>query len=331
MDLDAYIDAHSAQWRELEQLVKRSRLSADETDRLVELYERVGTHLSVIRSTSPDPALVMSLSNLLARARRRAGAGRAFVWGDLARFFTHSFPASLYLMRRWWIITGVVWVVLAFVLGGYLVAHPELMSEFGTPASLKALVEHGFEDYYSSAPAQSFALELMLNNAWVAAQCIAFGVLGFPTLVVLLNNCFNVAFTGAIMVNHDRAGLFFGLILPHGLLELTAIFVAGGVGLRLFWSWVSPGPRSRMSSMAHVGRQSVGVVLGLACVLGVSALVEAFVTPSGLPTAARIAIGATVWLAFLFYALVIGRSAAAAGSTGDLDADDLGEDVLAAD
>lgn len=331
MDLDAYIDAHSHQWRELEQLVKRSRLSADETDRLVELYERVGTHLSVIRSTSPDPALVMGLSNLLARARRRAGSGRAFVWGDALRFFTRSFPAALYLMRWWWIITGICWVVLTFALGAHLVEHPELMAKLGTPGELKALVEHDFEDYYSSDPAQEFALRLVMNNSWVAAQCIAFGVLGFPTVGVLLNNSYNVALTGAVMVNHDRGGLFFGLILPHGLLELTAIFVAGGVGLRLFWSWVAPGARTRMSAMAHAGRQSVGVVLGLACVLGVSALVEAFVTPSGLPTAARIAVGLIVWLAFLYYALVIGRAAAAAGATGDLEAEDRGEEQVAAD
>ncbi|WP_022910116.1 stage II sporulation protein M [Aestuariimicrobium kwangyangense] len=331
MDLDAYIDAHSEQWRELEQLVKRSRLSPDEVDRLVDLYERVGTHLSVIRSGSPDPQLVMGLSNLLARARRRAGAGRAFVWGDLLRFFTRSFPASLYLMRRWWILTGLAWIGLAFVLGGYLVAHPELMVRLGTPAELQRLVDHDFEDYYSSDPARSFALRLVLNNAWVAAQCIAYGVLGFPTLSVLLSNCYNVAFTGAVMVNHQRAGLFFGLILPHGLLELTGIFVAGGVGLRLFWSWVAPGARTRMSSMAHVGRQSLGVVLGLVVLFAVSAVLEAFITPSPLPSFARVAIGAVVWLAFLYYALVVGRAAAATGATGDLDAEDRGEELISVD
>ena len=46
-----------------------------------------------------------------------------------------------------------------------------------------------------------------------------------------------VAVAAALMLSNDRGALFFGLILPHGLLELTAVFVAGGVGLRLFWSW----------------------------------------------------------------------------------------------
>ena len=47
------------------------------------------------------------------------------------------------------------------------------------------------------------------------------------------------------MTRHGHGPEFWGLILPHGLLELTAVFVAGGVGLRLFWSWVEPGDLSR--------------------------------------------------------------------------------------
>ena len=67
---------------------------------------------------------------------------------------------------------------------------------------------------------------------------------------MLFQNVLNLALIGSIMIRHDRGGLFFGLILPHGLLELTAVFVAAGVGLRLFWSWVAPGDRTRSQSLA---------------------------------------------------------------------------------
>ena len=68
---------------------------------------------------------------------------------------------------------------------------------------------------------------------------------------VLFDNIANLAIIGSIMMRHDRGELFWGLILPHGLLELTAVFVAGGVGLRLFWSWVEPGDRSRPQAIAR--------------------------------------------------------------------------------
>jgi uncharacterized membrane protein SpoIIM required for sporulation len=63
------------------------------------------------------------------------------------------------------------------------------------------------------------------------------------------------------------------------------------------------------------------LALGLAVALGVSGLLEAYVTPSALPAAIRIAIGAVVWLAFLAYALVLGRIADQHGDTADLEGD----------
>ena len=56
------------------------------------------------------------------------------------------------------------------------------------------------------------------------------------------------------MIAAGRADVFYGLLLPHGLLELTIIFVAAGAGLRLGWSWIAPGPRTRASSPGQRGR-----------------------------------------------------------------------------
>ncbi len=148
-----------------------------------------------------------------------------------------------------------------------------------------------FQHYYSEFPHHEFATMVWVNNAWVAAQCIAFGVLGLPVLFVLVQNVMGLGVVAALMMSHGRTALFFGLILPHGLLELTAVFVAGGVGLRLFWSWVDPGPRPRLQALAAEARTAVGMTLGLAVVLLVSGTIEGFVTPSGLPTWARIGIG----------------------------------------
>ena len=106
------------------------------------------------------------------------------------------------------------------------------------------------------------------------------------------------------MIRHDRGELFWGLILPHGLLELTAVFVAGGVGFRLFWSWVEPGDRSRGQALAHEGRTAATVALGLVAVLLVSGVIEAFVTPSGLPTWARVGIGILAEIGFFAYVFV---------------------------
>jgi uncharacterized membrane protein SpoIIM required for sporulation len=146
-------------------------------------------------------------------------------------------------------------------------------------------------------------------------------------LFLLASNVVNVGIAAALMLSHDRGALFFGLILPHGLLELTAVFVAAGAGLRLFWAWVDPGPLPRARALAQEGRSMITVAIGLVGVLLVSGVLEAFVTPSGLPTWARIAIGLVAWSAFVGYVGWYGRRAVRAGETGDLDRS-LAGDVL---
>jgi hypothetical protein len=51
----------------------------------------------------------------------------------------------------------------------------------------------------------------------------------------------------------------------------------------------------------------------------VSGVIEAFVTPSPLPTWARIGIGAIAEAAFLSYVLILGRRAVRAGRTADIE------------
>lgn len=331
MDLDAFIATHVGQWRRLEELVGRRRLSGSESDELLDLYQRVSTHLSVVRSASPDPSLVSYLSALLARARHTATGSRATTWSEAGRFFTQTFPAALYRTRRWWLATTLGSVVLAVVVGAWAVRHPEVFTQQMTAAEIEAYVGTDFEHYYSEFPHHEFATLVWTNNAWVAAQCIALGVLGLPVLFILAQNVISVGIAGALMVNHDRGALFFGLILPHGLLELTAIFVASAVGLRLFWSWIEPGPRSRLDSLAAEGRTAAAITLGLVVVLFVSGGIEGFVTPSGLPTWARILIGVVAESLFLTYAFVVGGRAARAGITGDVtDADQAATAPVAA-
>ncbi len=329
MDLDAYVAAHRGEWDELDALTRRSRLSAEEADRLLDLYQRVGTHLAVVRTSAPDPAVVQWLSGVLARARRRASGTRTGSVRDIARFFTETFAATLYHLRWWWLTTTVLSLVVAFAAGWWFYHNPTVENSLMSPSEVAQYVNTDFESYYSEHAATSFAARVWTNNAWVAAQCIAMGVLGAPVVYVLLQNVISVGVIGALMVRHGRGALFFGLILPHGLLELTAVFVAAGVGLRLFWSWVEPGPRTRMASLAAAGRTTVGVAMGLVVVLLVSGVLEAFVTPSGLPTWARITIGVLAEVAFFAYVFVVGRRAAARGVTGDVDDADREDEAVA--
>jgi uncharacterized membrane protein SpoIIM required for sporulation len=244
----------------------------------------------------------------------------------VSRFLSVDFPAICYRTRWWWIGASAVFLVVAFGLGAFIAGSPAAQLAVAPPEEVRQLVEVDFEGYYSSAPAQDFAARVFTNNAYVAAQSILFGILlGIPVLFVLVSNAVNVGIAGGLLAANDRTGLFFGLILPHGLLELTAVFVACGLGLKLGWTVVDPGARTRSRALAQEGRALVSGAIGLALVLFVSGIIEAFVTPSGLPTAARIGIGVLAELLFLAWVFGPGRRAVLAGRTGDLVSDLRGE------
>ncbi|MGL5825886.1 MAG: stage II sporulation protein M [Nocardioides sp.] len=328
MDVDAYISAHAGQWRRLEQLTAQRRLTGADSDEFVECYQRVATHLSVVRTWAPDADLISYLSSLLARARNRSVGTRVASWRGVATFFLGRFPAALYRLRWWWLGCLAVNVVATAVMMWWLSAHPAVEQSLLSPSQIDDLVNRDFENYYRSSAASAFAAQVWLNNAWVTALCLALGVLGLPVIWLLFNNLANLAIIGSIMTRHDHAGHFWGLILPHGLLELTAVFVAGGVGLRLFWSWIEPGQLSRAKSLAREGRTVGTIALGLVVVLFISGLIEAFVTPSPLPTWARVGIGIMAELLFFGYVFGVGRAAHRRGETGDID-DRLLEDRIA--
>lgn len=329
MDTDAFVAAHRGQWARLDELSHKRSLRGAEADELVELYQRSATHLSLLRSAYPDPMLLGRLSQSLARARSAVASAHTSAWSDLSRFVLRSFPAAAYRARWWWLGVALASLVVAGVIGAWVALNADVRAAVATPGEVASLVNHDFATYYSSNPAASFATKVWTNNAWVAALSLIGGAcLCLPAAYILWQNALNVGLVGGLMASAGRLDLFFGLILPHGMLELTAVFLAAGAGIRLGWQVIDPGRRPRSVALAAEGRAAITVALGLVGVLLVSGVVEAFVTPSPLPTWARIGIGVLVWAGFLAYVVVLGRRALAEGEDGDLRGAGLAADVL---
>ena len=120
------------------------------------------------------------------------------------------------------------------------------------------------------------------------------------------------------MISEGDADRFWGFILPHGMLELTAIVIAGGAAFQLGWALLAPGDRSRADALRHEGQRTVSVVLGLTAMFVLAGLIEGFITGRGLPVGARVGIGALGWVAALAYFGIRGRAAALGGETGML-------------
>jgi uncharacterized membrane protein SpoIIM required for sporulation len=322
MDLDRFIVRNAGTWQRLEQLSRQTRsrgqqLNPAEVDELVALYQRTAAQLSYARSYFDDPGLTARLTALVATASAAIYRAPRVSRHAIARFFTETFPAAVWLSRRFVLAAAAVMFVPAIAMGAWTATSPKALDVAVPKEEQDAILESRFEDYYSSRPAAEFAAQVQVNNIQVSLLAFAGGVLaGLGTVLILFQNGVSIGVMGGLFVHAHQAGKFFGLILPHGLLELTAITIAGGAGLRLGWAIIAPGDRRRGEALAEEGRRCIVIVIGLALCFVVAGTIEAFVTPSDLPTLLRVGVGVLVEAAFIAYVVSRGRAAAVAGYTG---------------
>jgi uncharacterized membrane protein SpoIIM required for sporulation len=330
MDLDALTAARREEWARLDELSRFRRLSGREVDELVTRYRAASADLADVKTSAGRTPHGDHVSTMLARARLRLTGAPENVVRQIPRFFALQLPAALYRIRWITLIIAVVFVIVATVVAVWISRDPALVASLGSRLQLEQYAQNEFTEYYSENPAAVFAGTVWTNNAWIAAQCVMFGITGFWPIMVLVQNAVGVGTAAAVMASFGRTDVFFLYILPHGMLELTCIFVAGAAGLRIFWAWVAPGPRSRGESLAEAGRSLATVAIGLVLALGVSGLIEGFVTGQPWPWPVKIGIGATALALFVVYIVVVGGRAHRRGESGDLTEYEAGTPTLVA-
>lgn len=330
MDLDALTAARREEWARLDELSRRRRLTGAEVDELVDRYRAASADLAEIKTTAGRTPEGDHVSTILARARLRLTGGRENPLRQIPRFFLLQLPAALYRLRWTTLVIALSFIAVGAVVAFWISSDPALVATLGPQAQLEFYAEEQFTSYYSENPAAAFAGTVWTNNAWIAAQCVMFGITGIWPVMVLVQNAVAVGTAAAIMLAFDRGDVFILFILPHGLLELTCIFVAGAAGLHIFWAWVAPGRRPRAEALATAGRSLATVAIGLVLALAVAGVIEGFVTAQPWPWPVKIGIGALALGAFLAYMLIVGRGADRLGETGDMTEFETGTPTLVA-
>jgi len=330
MDLDALSAARRDEWARLDELSRTRRLSGSEVDELVTRYRAASADLADIKTSAGRTAQGDHVSTMLARARLRLTGTPENLMRQIPRFFALQLPAALYRVRWTTLVIALAFIAIGTIVAFWISRDPALVASLGSEAELEYYAENSFTDYYSENPAAVFAGTVWTNNAWIAAQCVLFGITGVWPLMVLVQNAVGVGTAAAVMLAFDRGDVFLLFILPHGMLELTSIFVAGAAGLHIFWAWVAPGRRTRGEALAAAGRSLATIAVGLIIALAISGLIEGFVTAQPWPWPVKIGIGAAALAAFLVYMLVVGGRAYRRGETGDLTEYEAGTPTLVA-
>jgi uncharacterized membrane protein SpoIIM required for sporulation len=318
MDLDALAAARRTEWDRLDELSRARRLRGREVDELVTRYRAASADLADIKTSAGRTPLGDYVSTVLARARLRLTGSGTDTRSALPRFFLRQLPAALYRLRWTTLAVAVGFTVIGSLVAIWIASDASALASLGSRADLEYYAEHRFTGYYRENPAAVFAGTVWTNNAWIAVQCVLFGITGIWPLYVVMQNAVGVGTAGAVMTALGHGDVFWQFIAPHGMLELTSVFVAAAAGLHVFWAWVAPGRRPRGEALAAAGRALVTVAIGLVFSLALSGAVEGFITPQPWPWPVKVLLGALALAVFLFYMLVVGRRAARSGETGDL-------------
>ena len=322
VDVDGYIALHQQDWDRLAVLTRRARgrvarLPPGELDELVLLYQRVSAHLSHARATFGNVGLTNRLTRIVADANGVIYGKRPRTARAITTFVADTFPAAVWRSRRFVAVAALLTFVPAVAMGSWLAVSDRALEASAPEAVREAYLEEDFEAYYSSEPAAQFAAEVTVNNIQVSILAFALGIFFcVGTAYILIFNGANVGVAAGLFHAAGEAPKFWGLIPPHGLLELTAVVIAGAAGLRMGWAIIAPGDRSRTDALAEEGRRSVVIIIGLIVAFIVAGIIEGFVTGSSLGTPVRVGIGLTIELAFIVYIVAQGRDAVARGVTG---------------
>lgn len=309
MDIDSFIGRYASDWKQLEDacsggvdgLVARPGAEISET---IRLYLRVSTHLTQVRSRYRDPRLERYLNDLVGSARQAIYAARPGTVRGFLAFFGARYREQIRRTAPFILTAATLMLVLTLASWFWVASSPEARLGLVPPAAQDTIRHFGGNRDPDLGPSQAVATLILFNNVKVAFLAFALGItLGIGTVYVVVSNALILGVLAGAFQAGGHGAEFWSLILPHGLLELTAICIAAGAGLRMGWSIVEPGDRARGRALSEEATGAVVVVLGVIPAFLVAATIEGFVTGTSVPHLLQIGLGAMVagaYACFLF-------------------------------
>lgn len=299
-------------WDTLETLVTAcarrgvGALGRAELRELALLYRQTAADLSVAREDPSGAPLARYLNTLLGRAHNLIYSGHAPRARGIIHFYTRVFPGVFRATLPYTLAATALFA--AGLVAGALMAWAD-------PGFERLLLGGGMIDtiergemwtrsIVSVKPLASSAI--MSNNILVSFTAFAGGILaGIGTVYMMI---FNGLMIGTIAVACHRSGLSLSLwsfVVPHGTLELPAIFMAGGAGLLMAKGLLAPGFLSRRDSLTEATAVAVRLVLGVIPLLIIAGTIEGFISPTDIPVGMKFALGASMFVLLAGYVSLV--------------------------
>jgi uncharacterized membrane protein SpoIIM required for sporulation len=305
-----WLEKRRPHWLRLEQLVALSgrgsiaSLKSTELQELALLYRQSASDLATVREDPSSKQLAVYLNQLLGRAHNLIYMGRRANRRGIWIFYKDTYPA---IFRETFADTFAAFILfLVAALAGVLMgmADPSFTRHFLGPQMVDSIERHEMwtRSIVTVKPMASSAI--LTNNISVALSTFALGITaGIGTVWMMLLNGLMMGVVGVACWHEGMSLPLWSFVAAHGVLELPAIFIAGGAGLGVAKGLLFPGSLPRRESLVRAGGRSVRLLLGTIPMLLVAGVVEGFVSPSDLPYQLKFLLAAALATMLVLYLL----------------------------
>jgi uncharacterized membrane protein SpoIIM required for sporulation len=303
-----WLEKRKPNWSRLEDLLARSKgrgvsaLDHKDLQELGLLYRQTASDLAIAREDITSSQLAAYLNSLLGRTHNLIYMGNKPKVAGIVRFYSETYPR---IFRELWPQTLLAFAIFAVTgLAAFILtmrdptfAHRLLGTHMMETIEKREMWTHSIVTIKPLA-----ASSIMTNNLSVAFATFASGITaGVGTVWMMVLNGLLIGVIGAATLQAGMAGQLWTFVVPHGVLELPAIFIAGGAGFEIARGMLFPGLLPRRESLARAGGRAAQLLLGTIPMLIVAGVIEGFLSPSETAAPLKFLFGAVMFAALVTY------------------------------
>lgn len=326
MTLEEFINKKQPAWSELEQLLNRGRrrhigsATPTQLNRLGYLYRRITSDLAVARRDFPADRCVPYLNTLASRAHTGIYQTSPMKRNTIRQFFSSGFP-TLFRSNLSFISAAFLLFTLGFAATYWMaLANPQFAERLAPEHIVDTIHEKEMWTNIPELQRNLAASFIMTNNIWVAFLAFASGIMYMVgTVYILTINGVHIGTIAGLCHVHGLAPPLWTFVSPHGYIELTTIFIAGGAGLKMGYALIGPTLFTRKRALTDAAKTAVKLIGGCVVLLVIAGVIEGFVSPSSLAPLFKVGFGFATGVLLFSYLFLMGRSRRTAISTREAD------------
>ncbi|MHB0938657.1 MAG: stage II sporulation protein M [Armatimonadota bacterium] len=309
------------EWQRLREILARikaegfDRLTAEEIIEFGKWYRRAAVELSFHRSRGADAPRVAFLNDLVGQCYAYVYTAPRRPWPSLLRFLTADFPRTFRKQGIFMLIAALLLLVPGIISFAITWHDKTLAAQVLPPDFMDAIPQiverhHKPKDWLPAFERLDAFSLIATNNIRISILAFAGGMTGgLVTIPLLITNgiMLGVITAGVGMDSMKTAVNFWAFVAPHGVIELSAIYIAGGAGLVLAYALLVPGVYPRRIALVRAGKEALILILGVALMLAIAAIVEAFFSPLNIKEFYKFYVAGFLCILLYGYLLIAGR------------------------